>query len=339
LAFFEETSTMSRAALGLSFLVILSGVSGGAAQAQFYVGYPGSVSFAGSTVQGDILRGWGEAGIGMGLYNLNSAAAGSIEADTWMRLNQYLYEASREQSRRLTALEAQRRYRRESARKATCTRIADHPEPRDIYRGDTLNALAGIVAGMNVHPSASRAARVGVPGGTLQRIPLLHASSQSVISAARLDFEGQWPLLLYRPGFDAPRRRCEANLESVESELLERRLSSGTLDALDRSVDALLVEFRSIEASANPLEARQARAVLDQLSRTTRTLRDPLVQNVLSDVLGYLGTSVSDMLSFLQRHNLRFAAAAGPGENELFEDLHGLLTEYRQKLVETVANR
>ena len=49
----------------------------------------------GSTVQGDILRGEGVFLNGLGNYYVDTAVAGSINANTWMRLNTYIVEAFR----------------------------------------------------------------------------------------------------------------------------------------------------------------------------------------------------------------------------------------------------
>lgn len=45
---------------------------------------PAQFITAGSTLEGDYLRGVGIAGWGMGLYNLNTAQAESIHTDTYM---------------------------------------------------------------------------------------------------------------------------------------------------------------------------------------------------------------------------------------------------------------
>ena len=47
----------------------------------------------GSTAQGDILRGEGVFLMGAGYYNLNTAMANSINTDTWIRLNEYIYQS------------------------------------------------------------------------------------------------------------------------------------------------------------------------------------------------------------------------------------------------------
>src|SRR4051795_30673 len=71
-------------------LAVLASLAGEDARAQ------GDVLFPGSTVQGDILRGEGVAYNGAALLYLNAARALSIDADTRMRFNQYVYNSLQE---------------------------------------------------------------------------------------------------------------------------------------------------------------------------------------------------------------------------------------------------
>ncbi len=75
----------------------LAFTQGTCAQAQW--GYPGGYGgygwggWGGQTAQGDIARGLGAYAMGAGYYNQQTAVANSINADTIMRWNQYVYEA------------------------------------------------------------------------------------------------------------------------------------------------------------------------------------------------------------------------------------------------------
>ncbi|MGO9913329.1 MAG: hypothetical protein ACLQIB_01255, partial [Isosphaeraceae bacterium] len=72
-------------------------IQGACAQAQW--GYPGGYGgygwggWGGQTAQGDIARGLGAYAMGAGYYNRQTAVANSINTDTVMRWNQYVYEA------------------------------------------------------------------------------------------------------------------------------------------------------------------------------------------------------------------------------------------------------
>ena len=75
---------MTRALILTLALLVLTGPS---ALAQFNFVGPGS------TAEGDYLRGVGVAAFGMGVYNQQTAVANSINADTAMRVNEYIYAA------------------------------------------------------------------------------------------------------------------------------------------------------------------------------------------------------------------------------------------------------
>src|SRR3954467_6430321 len=89
-----ETPTMvARRLRAIAAGLILVGWVGAAhAQRGTYIG-------PGSTVQGDGLRGLGIFYDGAGRFELNSAQARSIDADTMMRWNQYVYESLKEHNR------------------------------------------------------------------------------------------------------------------------------------------------------------------------------------------------------------------------------------------------
>jgi hypothetical protein len=331
---------MSRRVFGRFCIAGVLMLSSGTARAQFggfYAGYPQSFVFAGSTPEGDWARGVGLAAYGMGLYNINTAAANSIEADTWMRLNQYIYESAREQARIHRLRLALEQQRRTQAREKRSLQIIDHPEPADIYRGDTLNALAWAIGAMRIQHSAQRMSRVSLPGGSLEKVPLVHASTRTVFSLARLDVKGRWPVLLRDPSFAQARHQYETSIDVVLSQVTGRKLSRQALDALEQAVATLMLELGAVSSQANPVDRRVAEEFLEQLSETARTLRHPHAESVLAEVMDYWGTSVADLLTFLERNDLQFGPAKTPAERELYEKLHTLLVEHRGRLSSLLA--
>src|SRR4051812_26183984 len=76
---------MLRAASTAIGFLALAAFATAEARGQFIFAGPGS------TPQGDFLRGEGIALWGAGQFNLNTAQANSINTDTWIRFNDYLY--------------------------------------------------------------------------------------------------------------------------------------------------------------------------------------------------------------------------------------------------------
>jgi hypothetical protein len=322
----QRSSAMrSRAALVLS-LMFLAGLHCDRAFAQFLVVYPGS------TIEGDLMRGWGIAAFGAGSYNANTTVAQSIQADTWMRLNQYAYESLLEEDRRRAVRLAVRHQRVLEARKAIEARLVDYPDPADIYRGDALNALTRAIDSMGIQRSAQRSTRVGVPGGLLREISLMHGPTKTVISVGRLDVRDRWPRILRDPVFAPARQQYETILDRVMADAFSRQPVLTSLDALGKAVDNLQMAFQASTRTADSEDRRQGRLFLDQLRVAVRALRDVKSQQLLADVLSYLGSSVADLLSFMDRNDLRFARAETPRERELYEDLYALLSQHRDRL-------
>ena len=77
---------------------------------------------------------------GLGSYNLNTAQARSINTDTFMRWNQYLYEAHLEATRRYVAKRDGDAAKNKATYNEIMKNIQDHPTARDVENGDALNA-------------------------------------------------------------------------------------------------------------------------------------------------------------------------------------------------------
>src|SRR4051794_109663 len=106
----------------------------GEARAQYYPGY-GAYGWGGwgggATVGGDMARGLGFYNIGAGIYNEDTAVANSINADTVMRWNQYLWEAQQEINRREYVRMARRQQHENATGDVVQKRLLENPTARD----------------------------------------------------------------------------------------------------------------------------------------------------------------------------------------------------------------
>src|ERR1700722_1238135 len=94
-----------RLTLGMVFILTLST---GVSLAQYYGGYGG---WGGETPEGNFARGAGFYELGAGVYNRDTAIANSIEQDTLLRWNEYMFQSQQEANRR-AALRRARQNRR-----------------------------------------------------------------------------------------------------------------------------------------------------------------------------------------------------------------------------------
>ena len=125
----------------------------------------------GSTAQGDYLRGVGVASFGMGVYNHQTAMANSINADTAMRVNEYMYACLMNENRmnaeHREAMAAQDKENYNKIRQ----RIEQHPEARDVAKGDALNVVLEQLNNPKIQESSSRSVTVPLSVDEVRRIP------------------------------------------------------------------------------------------------------------------------------------------------------------------------
>ena len=108
-------------AVVLAVLLILPGIP---AQAQYggWGGWGGA-----STVQGSMARGAGVAAAGAGIYNVDTAEARSMNANTAMQVNQYMYEVNLNNAKHYYARSAAKQKQTDLTGKAMYSRIHDNP--------------------------------------------------------------------------------------------------------------------------------------------------------------------------------------------------------------------
>ena len=93
-----------------------------------------------TTLGGSVARGMGVYAAGAGVYNQQTAQARSINANTAMRYNQYMYESEKEATREQhAALSEQRQPTTNRAYDEFHEELRDHPDQHDIQMGDALN--------------------------------------------------------------------------------------------------------------------------------------------------------------------------------------------------------
>src|SRR5215213_7963221 len=129
--------------VSLALFVVAAG--GGTCQAQwnYPMGY-GAWGWngwggGGETVQGSVAQGLGMFAAGAGVYNEKTAVANSINADTAMRWNQYMWLSQQEANRRYHEKLAREQAGNTKGREEVYNRLRNNPTTRDIARGDALN--------------------------------------------------------------------------------------------------------------------------------------------------------------------------------------------------------
>jgi hypothetical protein len=316
-------------------VVVMALLASGQGRARAQFGFIGP----GSTPQGDIMRGEGilYSGLGnfyngLGMFNLNSAMAESINVDTSMRLNEYIYQSRLEQIRRLNERVKARKENHLKQLAEIRKRLSESPNESDLMNGDALNILLEQLTDPRIPPSTLRYARVPLPGETIQMIPFQYATMGGVISMRQLTVRDGWPLALRGEDFALERRIYLRAVDRVLEEDLDGKLSLPAVNALQQAILGLQNKMEEKVPESDLEIYLQAKNFIKSLSESTRMLKSSVVERVLADIQKYPGTTVADLLEFMQRYNLQFSPATVPAERDLYRALYQLLVRQRTVL-------
>jgi hypothetical protein len=286
----------------------------------------------GSTPQGNIARGLGYFSMGRGAYNEDTAVARSINADTVMRWNQYGYLSQQEANSRYGAYLRARRNRINRARAGIQDRLRNHPTTRDITDGDALNVLLDDFVNPTVAGSSLSAIKTPLDPQVIQEIPFSFASEGVTICLEWMTMQDQWPLALrvdrFRPEREGLRKAVAVALEEDKEGDLEPK----TIEDVHAAIDQFRVKFQELVPKDDPTYI-PADNTLKAIAGLTKMLYSPQVDEVLAELQKYRGTTLGELLSFMQAYNLRFSHANSFRQRQLYLKLYPMLAEQSNRLL------
>jgi len=302
----------------------------------------GQFSFVGpgSTAQGDYLRGVGVASFGMGIYNRETAVANSINADTAIRVNEYIYGCLMNENKMNAEHRQMIAQRAKDLMGKIRERIAQHPEARDVRKGDALNFILEAINNPKIQQSVSSSVAVPLSVDEVRRIPFkLAAKGARHFSIARLTAKGKghWPEAFQDNRFDFDRGKLEKALDNVLEQQYSRNLQLGTIQALEEAVDGLETRLNLVVGKSADRLYLEARDRLKEMRETVEMLKSTDIEYALGELDRYAGTNVNDLRVFMLRHGLQFADASTPDEKELFPQLYAKLGEQRDRVSQGLA--
>ena len=305
-------------------------VCSGGAMAQY--GYPsgyggyGWGGWGGGTVQGSIARGLGMFNMGRGVYNLDTAQARAINTDTRMRWNSAVWQSQMVNNRIHQSRVMARQARAIREQNVIQDRLRNHPETRDITNGDALNVLLDILLNPAIVDRSIQYIKTPLRPEVIADIPFEVASECLTVCLDSMTSEGDWPLALredaLRPQREALRKAVQLALEEDEKGNLEPE----TIDAVGTAVNDLRLAFekRVPQDRPNYLPARNA---LKAMAGLTKMLYSSKVEKILAELEDYQGTTLGDLLGFMQAFNLRFGPANSYRQRQIYVKLYPMLAE------------
>ena len=307
--------------------------------------FPQTACFAQSQNEARVLAGQGAFLRGAGSYNLNTAKATSINADTMIRWKQDLRKISAER-RELQAVEAAgKKAKIEDVKKRLAQRELElrvNPTAADVDNGQALNALLYDLTDPDITSGDWESKIVRLPAGMsvkdliFQFMPAsssVNASkalSRGVIALSRLDIEGKWPTAMQQNDLEKERRAFETAYTKLRDQLYYDKFDLKSLLELDRSLESL----KSKVETAVPKERGfrdEAVKFVEELKDATRMFDAATVDyatEILIDTKDRNATTVAELVSFMLKYRLQFASAArSPTGRVLYRQLYEVLQQ------------
>jgi hypothetical protein len=323
-----------RSIMAGALALALSAVPGSRVFAQW--GYPvgyGGYGWGGwgATGQGDIARGMGAYAAGVGYYNKETAIANSINTDTVMRWNQYVYEAQENANRMHHAKLAQERYNTNKAADQIRDRLRNNPELADIYRGDAMNVALDEINNPRVYAKALEGGKVKLGGELIRNIPFQYAAAAITVSIYQLTRGGP-PTSLLRPEFAAEREAIKQLGQELRKQIDEEK--NPDPETIRKMLTAINVAEEKVDKTlpANTRDRNEADRYLKALHGLVAMLETPAIDVILSGVEKRPDASLGELLTFMNAFNLRFGAATTPAQRQAYETLYPKLVDLRNQV-------
>ena len=310
------------------------GVLAGSAQAQYWGRYGGYGGYGGGqTVAGSAMQGMGVLAAGAGQYNVQTAQANAINANTAMQYNQYLYESKLEGERIYHERLARDKSREAKGSQAVAARLRDNPTEGDIARGDALNVVMNELTDPKLYEKALYyAGRMKVGGEQIRDIPFNYASAAISISVHQLTQGGAPPILRTDPRFAEDRTALRAIAAELRKEGDETGIHKP--ETIQKAKDQILATKAKVEATLK--KGTPDRTAADKFIKALygfmKMMETPAVDVLLAGVEKHPEASLGDLMKFMTTFNLRFGVAETPRQRAVYTQLYPMLAQVRTEL-------
>ncbi len=327
----------------LGLLTVLA--AGGEARAQFSYGYyPGGYGGYGwggwgggggggvASGQGNLARGLGYYATGVGNLEVSNAEAGSVNTNTLMRYENFMYN-SQLQANHNERLRTRERMKRDArAGDALNKRALNQPSDEDITDGNALNGALDQITDPRVHSSALRLATVKIPGRIIRQIPFVNASEAVTISLDQLTAESGWPAALRDSKFETERKAYSDAVDRALKEDRDGDIAPQTIEQMRTALSGLKARLEAVPPG-DRARFGEAETYLKSLYAMTRMLERPDYEKIVAELDSIKETTLGSLLGFMHTFNLRFGRPTTPEQRAAYEQLYPVLAEHRDRVL------
>ena len=323
-------------ALLLGLILSISTVT---AQAQYgrYGGWGGWGGGVGS-LQGSMMRGAGVASAGAGVYNQDTAVARSINANTAMQVNQYMYEVNKNNAKHFYAESAAKQKEESSTGESIYKRLHDNPSGYDIHTGDALNVVMDELTNPDIYTKVIKGANQSIDGELVRNIQFEYAANMIAISLADLTERGAARLPAHHSGLRGGSRGPEG--PRGQGPRGDRQHKAG----VTRDAGQMSGHHQSPERQGGWPPGADAPNRLDSdnylkaLFGLTKMIETPSVEQYLHELKTASKTDLGHLICFMHTFNLRFGASKTPVQEATYDQIYPMLVALRDQANAPSAN-
>ena len=204
--------------------------------------------------------------------------------------------------------------------------LRDNPSTRDITDGNALNLLLDTLT--NPSNGGSSTGRITTPlrHELISEIPFAFASEGFTICLDQMTMNDSWPLALRVDDFKPEREQLRKTVQVALDEDKKGNLEPATIEAVQAAIDQLRLKFQKLVLPTNP-DYIPAHDTIKAIAGLTKMLYSPKMEEILAELEDYQGTTLGDLLSFMQAFNLRFAPANSFRQRRLYLKLYAMLSQ------------
>jgi hypothetical protein len=318
-----------RVALGLVLIVSMTGRE---AHAQWGFDGWGWMGWGAATPESAALQGAGQFAMGAGIYNLQTAQAESINADTAMRFNDYVADVTRESARIHAARRDQRLAKNRSLYNARQQQLRDNPSQRDVELGDALNAAVADLSDPRLGSAALRAAKAPVPASLIAQVPFLVASERITLMMDNVRSSIKWSDVFETDRFASDKKTFDDLVERMQNEAYEGDLSPKIMREARGFVKDLTGKLEA-QPLKDPDHQKEALRFVTACSSLLNLLEKPSTGPALLELRKIQDTMIGNLLGFMNAFNLRFGPATTPSQKQVYSRLFEILDQTRDQIL------
>ena len=270
--------------------------------------------------------------MGAGIYNMETAQANNINAQTAMMYNNYVASATQSSARMHAAKVNQDFAKDQSLYDAHQKRLRENPGRHEIENGDALNLAVADLSDPRLGSAALRAENVQVQASLIAEVPFQVAADR--VSFMLDDFRSsvKWPEVFEEDRFTSDKKTFDDVVARIRQEGHEGDIRHKTLREAKGFVRDLTAKLES-QPLKDPDDQADAMKFVTTYKSMLALLENPDIEPAMLELRKIQDTKVGNLLGFMHAYNLRFGAATTLKEREAYQRLFAILDQTRDQVL------